>query len=479
MVDEVVVQGESASGSVSRRTLMKGAAWTVPALMVATAAPAYAVSCPRGVFNAHGHGKLLGGSVLGLNLDGVVELNGKHATAPSPNDPDTYFNSLDLSVLDTLGLPLTPAGDFLSQILTIATPALVGTVNEYAYAESDGDSRGASGAVTDNGVVALNQGDDMPEFGTLDLRTIIANLAGAQAAALVAAVSNLQLQIGAIAGRAWVNPCTEPEVQRDYLLAHLRILITSPTVEALTTALTSAVQLVLATANIPLLVLNRRIQLDVSLLTGEIPAGANQPIKVNLGEGTVAVDVSTLLSNNVDPFGAAYSPFLNGLPANSVLFVDTPLPASTITNFNAALLVSLENVLLDALYVEQRDGVLDPSWEYAGSLRDLLSDPALGGVLTTAWNLVKAVLTGAVVGPALAAISTLLSNLFDVLQNVIRITVNAQNPVFENWNGILNASSTPTHTQYSVAALFVQAVDAANVLDLYLASGGVGPSTPI
>lgn len=466
MVDERFEVAEPKSG-LSRRTVMKGAAWTVPALMVATAAPAQALSCVRGVYSTHGHGKLLGGSLLGINLDNVAELNGQHATAPTPNDPDEYFSALDLSVLGTLDVTLTGLSGFLSDFLTILAPAGVGVVNEYAYAESDGDSRGASGAVADNGTIALNDGDpSMPTFGTLDLRAIIQNLAGPEAAALVAAVANLQLEIGAIAGRAWFNPCKDPEVQRDYLLAHLRTIITSDLVGDLATTIEDAV------LDINVLgISGLGVDLGV-LVNGPLPSGTNQPIQADLTAGTITIDISTLLSDNADPFGAAYSPFLNGLPANSVLFVDTPLPSGAVTAFMGGLIAGLQDRLLDAVSVT----ILGNT----GTLRELLEIPIVGDTLQLLIAAINALFTST--GPVktlLDGISGLLSNLFYVLQNLLRITVNAQNPVFEQWSGILNPTSTPTHTAYSVAPLYLQAIGAANVLDLYLAAGGVGPITEL
>ncbi|MBS1905442.1 MAG: choice-of-anchor G family protein [Actinobacteria bacterium] len=478
MVDVEGAQEAGASRGVSRRTIMKGAAWTVPALMVATAAPAYAASCMKGQYTTQGHGKLLGGSILGLNLDTIVALAGAHATAPTPADPDNQFGALNLSALN-VQLPTAPVGVLLSNVLSLLVPAGTGTLNQYGYAESDGDSRGASGLVTNTGALALNKGESMPQLGTLDLKTILANLTGSGVADLVSYVANLSLEIGAVAGRAWYNPCKDVAgaVNRDYLLGYLRIILQSTALSGLVNTLVGAVNAVLGVANAAIALAGYRLFLDTSLITGSIPAGNDQPIQVNLGDGKLTIDVGTLLGGGADPFNASYSTFLNGLAPNTILFADatTQLPANTVTNFMTGLTNSLEALLLNGLQVQQYQGpVIGGTWVTIGSLGTLLSTiPAL----QAAWDIIKAVLTGVALQPVFSALQTALNNLFNVLQNVLRITINAQNPTYRYWNGILNPSSAPTHTKFSVAALYIQAIGALNVLDLYLAAGGVGSNT--
>lgn len=66
MTDEIIDQGPERSG-INRRTVMKGAAWTVPVIMVASAAPAMASSPPVIIdFGSSGACKIPGESYGGL-----------------------------------------------------------------------------------------------------------------------------------------------------------------------------------------------------------------------------------------------------------------------------------------------------------------------------------------------------------------------------------------------------------------------------
>ncbi len=84
---------------------------------------------------------------------------------------------------------------------------------------------------------------------------------------------------------------------------------------------------------------------------------------------------------------------------------------------------------------------------------------------------------GGGVNAALGAVNDLLADLFDVLEDVLVLKINAQNDSTggtppDRW------SSIPTGGQYDVAALQVGLVGMLDLLDLFLARGSVGVNTP-
>ena len=532
MTEENTVEGAGSQG-VSRRTIMKGAAWTVPALMVATAAPAYASSCAKGKWSAIGRGKMLSGGLFNVNLDTLASVNGTMAVVPNtvgtaaetgfvfgqgtahPSDPDIHHNPLDVSLLSTVNVNATNLTTTLSAILGLVAPADTGVINQFGFAQSDGLSKGASGYVDDSGTARLQPNTGYPTFASLDLKALLTPILGSPTTGILANIANLNLEIGAVMGRAiYEKQCNTVvhaggyTLDRDYLLAHLRLIIKSGLVGALVTAVGTAVNAVFnnllntvvlnaLTSAVAVLIYGPsgqgRMGIDTTLITGQIPSGANQPIQMNLGQGTVIVDLSTLLSNNADPFGAASSPWLSGRAANTALFVDYPLPSLAIGNFTAGVVNSLEDILLDAVYVEVRKNGASPWVRY--SLRSLQTLPGLAGaVLTPVIGLLNGAVIGTTVTVALTAVSNLLAGVFGALTTVINIKLNEQNLPQDNVPNPWGTKAGPGRWsaggaqplpagRYDVAALGIHAVNALpagqGVLDLFLARGSVGPHLAI
>jgi len=352
--DGAAIDEANSQRGISRRTIMKGAAWTVPALMVTTAAPFAAASpltCALGSRTTIGRGKFLTGGLFNkvnsgppdnrpLNFDtgqGLsVSLNGVFARAKTtagtlpttttgytansapPADPDVISNTFDITALSGINVLATNLTTTVTDILSFVTPAGLGTLNQYAKAGSQGVSIGASGAVDNNGAIATQPQGGYPQLGTVDLKKLLTPLLTGAGATALSNLANLTLELGALAGRAQYDVCQNPAVlSRDYLMAYLRLHLTSPAIANLAGIVRTAV----LNIQLPLGIAGLGVNLGV-LTNGPIPSGANDPIQVNLANGDATIDVGTLLSNNADPFGAAYSNGLNGLPANSVLFVN-------------------------------------------------------------------------------------------------------------------------------------------------------------
>ncbi|WP_251445683.1 choice-of-anchor G family protein [Microbacterium sp. USTB-Y] len=512
---------------LSRRTIMKGAAWTVPALMVATSAPMAAASCwPGGtIFNSHGLGKFLSGTIGNQNLDLLASINAAKADTPGPATPQHVvdFNSLDVSVLSAINVDLSGTGALLSDLLGFLVPANTGVYNQYAMADSNGQSIGASGLVSNNGVIDTGAAAGNVDVGSLDLKVILESLVGSSLGGALSNVSDLKLKVGAVGGRAFVDntnctPGNDDIVTRDYLLAYLRLLIKSNVVGALSTALNTALSnLTISTSavwalleGVPLLgtllstlgqnALNVSVSVNTSGLTGPIPTASGKALQINLQQGELLLDLGALL-------GGAYTgnvtPFLNNLPANTRLFVDAGLPVNALSDTLSAwvdsLIEALKPLITITISAGSVTGPLATGLLIQGSLGDFLGgtataqfkllggtinlggllNPLVGGIGNLVIDAVKALFapTG-VLNSVWAPVSALLSGIFGILQNILVLTVNAQNaPTNGGGRPIpLPLQGLPLG-RYDVAALHLGLVQTA-LLNLLLARGSVGPNRP-
>jgi|GEM_PF-1378706 len=554
MTEEVSVEGADPRG-VSRRTIMKGAAWTVPALMVATAAPAYAQSCIPGKWNALGRGKMLSGGLFDLDLDTLVSVDGVIASAPTvvtetgfvhgPGnaDPDVYANPLSVTALGALNVNATGLTTTVSTLLGLIASAPDGTglANQFGYAESLGLSKGASGYVDDNGTVRVAPAGAYPQVASLNLKQFLTPLLGGTLTGALANITDLTLDVGAAVGRAILeqmcNTVVNPDgyrLTREYLVAYLRLVLTSPLIGAVVTAVTSGVNaanlavdvnaLLAALGQIPVIggVVTAlvgataqpavKVSADVGQITTDLtstPLGAGTAVVTDLGAGTVTVDVATLLGS---AFPGGASAMANSLPANSILFVDYPLPTDTLANQLSQIQDEIVTRIASNVSVEISFSIAGglTTLKVVGTLADLLAGnatitatlaglpvvngPVANAALATVGSIVKGGLlaTGGAINVALVALNGLLAAIFDALKNVLNITLNVQNLPEKNvpataythtpgparWNA--GAQALPVG-RYDVAALGLSAAQilaAPDVLDLFLARGSVGPHTP-
>ncbi|WP_271986364.1 choice-of-anchor G family protein [Pseudoclavibacter terrae] len=402
---------------MTRRSIVAGAAWTAPLVVAAASAPLAAASLttagclPTGtLFNAGSNGRLLSGTLLGTELLGglLAGLTG----AP------TQLSGNTVQADNTS--PLDGVIDLLSGVLQIVTgPQSLGLLNQRSYANQYGTTDGASGAVANDGLIALTPAQSELTLGNLDLTKVftqLGTLIGAPVAAdLLNSLTDLDLDIGAVAGRTYANVlCVPPQtvvgtppaptvtagsvseafrgatappvtvqppaggIQRQYILSHLRAKVTSDVVGALGTALqtTIPVNLPVSTqaifdvlAGIPLLsglvaalggaaALNVTATVDLAALTAAPIGGANSPLRLDLTAGTVTVDLAPLLNT---PDGKTF----NNLPGNTRLFADLPLPTNAVV---AALNTLVEDIIT----------------RLAGSINISITASVLGGLTTVA-----------------------------------------------------------------------------------------------
>ncbi|WIB26727.1 choice-of-anchor G family protein [Curtobacterium sp. MCSS17_015] len=155
--------------------------------------------------------RFVSGTLTGVDLDTVAGVHGLDVTKPSTSsatvDPVTapeitstptvaaFGNPLNVDVLgDVLGLDLTGLG--------VGLPAgSAGAVNQYAKATATGQSVAASGLVNDSGGVLVTDStppDRLPEPASLTLSQALPALSG---------VSDVGLEVGAVASSAELDGC--------------------------------------------------------------------------------------------------------------------------------------------------------------------------------------------------------------------------------------------------------------------------------
>ncbi|WP_150952907.1 choice-of-anchor G family protein, partial [Microbacterium testaceum] len=181
-------------------------------------------------------GTFLGGSILSLiDLDAIANLEGASAVNDGTQPTVVDYNTLDLTALGVVNVTV-PGG-----IQVPVDLGSLGVVGQYAEADPDGGSVGASGAVGSGGVI----GTGAPATGPLNvsLGGAVDALAGSVAAGLVAELADVDLTLDAVSARASLQATEEgePELVRDYTIAGGQLVIESATLAALTADLNAAV----------------------------------------------------------------------------------------------------------------------------------------------------------------------------------------------------------------------------------------------
>lgn len=336
-----------------------------------------------GLGSSTASGRLLGGDLLSIDLDSVAELSGVRVdndgtdATPDPlsadvvagSDDEAYQNPLDVTALSAINLAL---GGLL--VLPLDTP--VGVVGQYARADAALSSTGAAGALTDDGAIDLEteddpfvEGDERPDLATLELGTLLESALGDTLADAVTGLTDLRLEIGALASVATLDGCSlawdgdiAAAVDRDYAIAGLDLDVDSPLVGDLVTAASGALDGVetavnglasddglldsiasgvvgelsgvLALLGVGTPTVDLAVTVDLSAATELLDDTINDDdgvLAIDLAAGTVTVDIEAL-------FGAVYGgDGLNGLAPNTELLIDDDV------------LAALEDALTDAI----------------------------------------------------------------------------------------------------------------------------------
>lgn len=341
-----------------------------------------------GVFKTRGAGRLLGGELLPLDLDAVATVGGvtvtNDGTAAHPNPENAqgvgaaYVNPLDVGVLGAVDLPLT--GGTLDDVLSLPLANEVGAVNQYALADDRGVSQGASGVVNDSGAIQTDSDDNggLPALGTLRLSTLVQQLTGEAISEVVAGITDLELEIGAVASRATLDACDaawtgdiDANLSREYAIAGLDAAVTVPAVSGLSGTLngllnglqtslnglagnsgvTSAIGAgvgsllsgVLGGLNLgSTTVTGPAITIDLapvrSLATSTIGGDAGT-VELDLATGQVRVDLASLIGSAYGGtgFNGTQSHGLNGLSPNTELVLNADVTNALVAALTQAL----------------------------------------------------------------------------------------------------------------------------------------------
>lgn len=349
-----------------------------------------------GVFKTRGAGRLLSGGLLPSDLDTVATAGGVTVTndgsreLPTPGTANSvggaYVNALDVGVLSLIDLPLTGGG--LDDLLSLPLDSEVGAVNQYALAHGTGVSQAAGGVVNDSGFIQTDSDDngDLPALGSLKLSTLVEELTGEAVSEVVEGITDLQLDIGAVASRATLDACEtawtddiDANLDRTYAIAGLDAEIDAPVVSGLSgtgstlvdglqttlnglagdagvlSAITSGVGgllngvlggLKLGSTTIT----GPAITIDLAAVRGLLTATVSDDagaVLLDVATGQVQVDLASLIGQAYggQGFNGTQEHGLNGLPPNTELVLNGAVTNALVAALTEALDAWVQDIL--------------------------------------------------------------------------------------------------------------------------------------
>ncbi|WP_139006246.1 choice-of-anchor G family protein [Arthrobacter crystallopoietes] len=232
----------AAAGSALIGTLMipaSAASWTDREWIHGTAATLNCAAMDSAT--TRGAGKLLGGELLGTDLDTLAEVedvvvvnDGTASSVDTANaaalGDDAYANPLSVQALQSVN-----AG--LGGLLVLPLGAEVGVANQFGQAKDTGYSAGAAGMVSNSGGIDLNPETDpeLPRFATLELGEVLNAALGEGTGTGITNLTDVRLGIGAVASRAELDSCTADwqgniysALNRQYAIAGLDAELETP-----------------------------------------------------------------------------------------------------------------------------------------------------------------------------------------------------------------------------------------------------------
>jgi hypothetical protein len=226
-------------------------------------------------------GQFLSGSLFTNSLSPTVDLEGASASNNGTEPPVVERRSLDVTALSAATVQI-PGG--LQLPLDMAD---AGTVSQYAAANPDGSSVGASGAVAEDGGIGTNAvpAEDVPGAFTIGLGEVVGSLN--LDPALLAEIADLNLTVGAISARA--AQAAPGAAEGDYEITELSLDFQSPTIAALTGTINGAV----AALQAQLGALDVGLEAAIADLPG---VGAGADVDVTVTVPPLADDISGILA---------------------------------------------------------------------------------------------------------------------------------------------------------------------------------------
>ena len=450
--------------------------------------------------------RMLSGALLGTDLDPLAALSGVRTThtgevgtsaSPQPATAPAAAPDAHAAPLSVTALSSTLGAQTASVVALPAAGQEAAVLQQHARATSDGEAAAATGAVGSTGAVRTTTGAGSVPDGRLPSPAVLDLAALAPG---TAALAGARLEVGALASTALLDGCLRDELGalplRDYGVSGLRTVLTTPTVPAVTqTAKTAAAA---AQASVESLertlesalggvgsLLGSTVTVDVQvdaaaavapLLTERLGDGTE--VVVDLGRGTVEVDLARLLSGGV-----------NGRAPGTELVLDQAALSLVTTRVDALLtgwVTSVESDLEKALRAapvtaRARLGgltLLDISGTVDGITRGSAKVNALGGVvkLGDVLGVMGPLLDTGLFGPT-GVVKTLGRTVRGATPPVTAATSTSLSGLRSAVSLVVNDQRQPAPGVYDVAALRVRVLPGTGspVTDLRLATSSVGP----
>jgi hypothetical protein len=236
---------------------------------------------------SYAKGQFLSGSIAGLDLDQIVSLGAAEASNDGTQSAQIEKDPLDAEVLD--GTVVVESVDSPQVGLD---GVQIGPAAQYAEANNDGTSLGASGAIADDGAIGIGEHQSTPPANaTLDLQALLGN-------EFASTLADLKLELGALA--AWAEADLET-ASGDYQIADAVLTFSSPAIANLTPKVDSALDEVVDALN-ALLGRNGALVGDVNGLLVDLDPvlnllGGNANVSVSLNAGNLKDIVHSILED--------------------------------------------------------------------------------------------------------------------------------------------------------------------------------------
>ena len=202
-----------------------------------------------GAYASRAEGRLLSGTLLGTPLDTIVDIKGvtvtndatqADASAGQPVEglEDAWANPLSATILSSVSAELRG-------LLVFPTDLEVGALGQFGQAHNNGQAAGASGVITDSGAIALSEEGGYPTLATVKLSDLLEQNSESYPAlaSVLDNVSDLALEIGAVAAQAELDGCAAAwendlatALTRSYGASSLGLNFDSPTIGTLVSA---------------------------------------------------------------------------------------------------------------------------------------------------------------------------------------------------------------------------------------------------
>ncbi len=355
-----------------------------------TVATPLAASAATPTVASHAEGQFLSGSLAGIDIDAVAALGAAIATnngsqALQVSRAAWLDNAAQSLQMGTIGGLQTDLGPWLD----------AGVIQQYAQADRNGASMGASGAIGDDGTIGVGSvGGGAAGDLDLDLNQVLD-------ARYASIITDLRLSLDAVSAQA---TAALTSASGDYRIAGAQLTLTSPAIADLKAKVASALlvvdnslldlssdggDLALSVGRVlnPLVaVTGSTVDVDVtisnnidaavqSLLT---EAYGNGAVRFNLQTGTVTIDLEQLMGGS-----------LNDLPPNTELLSDAVITVALQSIVDTV--TTLADQIVDRVTAELRNSVvtvhagLDVLTAQAGQQSTVCHDvqvPIIGDILT-------------------------------------------------------------------------------------------------